>query len=172
VLIGLYKGQVYIADVKRFRCSPRDTENHVKLTAQTDGKDVRVRMEEEPGSSGKGYIAYYARDILPGYDFKGTPSRKNKVLRWTPLASALQAGNVFLLEGEWNSDFIDELDQCKGEDEKNDQADAASGGLDELTTGMESWSLESIRSAVPVIKPQQAGDWSPPRRVFIPKRLF
>ena len=36
------------------------------------------------------------------------------------------------MRGPWNQDFIDELEGCKGEDEKNDQADAASGGYEEL----------------------------------------
>ena len=55
-----------------------------------------------------------------------------KIIRWGPMSSALQAKNLFLLEAPWNRDFIDELDACRGEDEKNDQADAASGGFNEL----------------------------------------
>ena len=60
------------------------------------------------------------------------PSSKKKLLRWAPLSAACEQGRVFLVKGAWNQDFVDELEGCKGEDEKNDQADAASGALEAL----------------------------------------
>lgn len=125
-------GNYYISDVRHFRKTPHDNECEVLLSAQLDGIDTAVRMEQEGGSSGKSIVDHYQRNVLIGYNFGGISVNKKKIIRWGPLSSAIQAGKVFLLKGDWNGEFIDELDQCRGEDEKNDQADAASGAFNAL----------------------------------------
>lgn len=134
-LMAEHEGLIYVADVQHFRGSAMTNEARIKATAELDGPGVRVRMEQEGGASGKslsGEEGHYARNVLLGFDYAGVPSRRNKLLRWAPLSAAAEQGRVYVVRGHWNQDFVDELEGCKGEDEKNDQADAASGGLEEL----------------------------------------
>lgn len=145
VLLSVKDGIWYVLDVQRFRGTPAVVEQRVKQTAALDPFGTRVRMEQEPGSSGLTAIDHYARYVLVGYDFKGFPSLKNKQLRAAPVSSAAQVGNVHLVRGAWNSDYLDEFEGFKGQDEKNDQVDATSGGFQELkgATG-------DMRFAIPV----------------------
>jgi len=132
VLISLKDGIWYILDVQRFRGTPAVVEKRVKQTAAIDPFGTRIRMEEEPGSSGITATDHYARFVLVGFDFKGIKSLKNKQLRAAPVSSAAEVGNVKLIRGNWNMDYLDELENFKGLDEKNDQVDATSGGFNEL----------------------------------------
>lgn len=128
-------GVLYVEDVQHFRGTASENEARVKATAELDGPAVRVRMEQEGGAAGKslsGDDGHYARNVLLGFDYAGVPSRRNKLLRWAPLSAAAEQGRVVLVRAAWNADFVDELEGCKGGDEKNDQADAASGALEEL----------------------------------------
>lgn len=137
-LVCEFQGDIFIADVQHFQGTPLVNELRIKATAELDGPMVKVRMEQEGGASGKslsGDEGHYARNILVGFDYAGVPSSKKKILRWAPLSAAVEQGRVFLVRGKWNQDFVDELEGCKGEDEKNDQCDAASGGLEAIRTG-------------------------------------
>lgn len=150
VKIGEQDGDIYIADVVHFQGSALTNERTIKATAELDGPSVKVRMEQEGGASGKslaGEQGHYARNVMVGYDYAGVPSSKKKLLRWAPLSAAAEHGRVFLVRGRWNQDFVDELEGCKGEDEKNDQADAASGALEALRIPTGAWSGDDIKVA-------------------------
>ncbi len=143
VLMGMYAGQFYIKDVCRFRRSSKETEDAIRECAGLDGVNTAIRMEE--GANEKAIVSHYARNVLVGYDFQGVGTGgRNKVLRWAPLSSAVQAGNVFLLRGEWNSDFIDELDAAQGLDEKNDQCDSAALSFSVLSEPTGSWDSATL----------------------------
>jgi predicted phage terminase large subunit-like protein len=136
VLIGLSKTRtLYIADIKRLRGTPGACEALVKQTAQLDGKAVAIRMEQEPGSSGVKAIDDYTRRVLMGYDFKGFPSTGNKEVRANPLSSQAQAGNVKLVRGPWINAFLDEA-EIFPRGAHDDQVDAASGALSDLTSDL------------------------------------
>lgn len=148
--LGELDGNIYIADVVHFQGSSLTNERTIKATAELDGPNVAVRMEQEGGASGKslaGDEGHYARNIMVGYDFSGVPSSKKKLLRWAPLSAAAEKGKVYLVKGRWNQDFVDELEGCKGEDEKNDQADAASGALEALRVPTGAWDARAIEIA-------------------------
>lgn len=136
VKMGLSRQRIlYIADIRRMRGTPNSTEQLVKQTAILDGKAVPIRMEQEPGSSGVKAIDDYARRVLLGYDFKGLPSTGNKEVRANPLSSQAQAGNVKLVRGPWINAFLDEVELFpKGA--HDDQVDAASGALADLSEGL------------------------------------
>lgn len=140
-------GRIYVVHVRRFRANPLLNEINIRAQAQADGTSVKQRMEQEGGASGKSDIDHYARTVMFGFDFAGVPSRRAKVLRWGPLSAAAEKGNVFLVRADWNQDFIDELSGCKGEDEKNDQADAASGALEAMAIPTGAWSGADIQAA-------------------------
>lgn len=64
-------GVAYILDIKRARVKAEKVEQLVAQTAYEDGRGVAIRMEQEPGSSGKALVDQYARYVVPGFDFGG-----------------------------------------------------------------------------------------------------
>ena len=112
-------------------------------TSTLDGKDVSIRMEQEPGASGKAMISVFAR-LLAGYDFKGIPSRIKKELTWEPLARQAEVGNVLLCRGSWNADWLDEMENVPNKKGHDDQADSASGSFNELAVIDDRYSIVFI----------------------------
>ena len=133
-LVAFHDGVYYIGDMRRVRAEPGPVENLVKQTAQLDASQhgTAIRMEQEPGSSGKNTISHYARHVLPGFDFRGVPSTGSKVERARPASSAAFAGNIKLVEGPWIPDFLDELEAFPN-GSHDDQVDALSGAVRALT---------------------------------------
>ena len=129
-LMGRSKDNVlYLVDMKHFRGTPGANEALVRQTAQMDGVDVAIRMEQEPGSSGKKAIDDYQRRVLMGYNFQGVPATGSKEVRANPASSQAQAGNIKLVRGTWINAFLDEIEQFPSDGAHDDQVDAMSGAL-------------------------------------------
>lgn len=108
-----------------------DVRKLIKLTATTDGRHVEVSLPQDPGQAGK----VQARDMiamLAGHRAHAEPETGDKVTRAEPFAAQCEAGNVFILEGEWNTAYLDELCLFPGGSFK-DQVDASSGAFARLT---------------------------------------
>lgn len=127
-LTGIY----YVEDVVRVRESPRGVEQVVARTSRLDGPDVLVRMEQEPGASGKAMIDHYRREVVSDRDFAGVPSTGSKLIRAGPLSGHVEAGHVRIVRGAWNEEFIDELEGFGAGGEYDDQVDAVSGAYLDL----------------------------------------
>ncbi|NQU44870.1 phage terminase large subunit [bacterium] len=122
----------YIQDVRRVRETPQKVEALVKQTAELDGHAVPIRIEREPGSSGVQAIDYYVRQVLNGYDVRGVTATGDKFVRMGPLSAQAEAGNVYLVQGPWNRDYLSEAESIpKGA--HDDQLDATAGGFGCLT---------------------------------------
>ena len=120
-------GRWYVEDIQRVQALPGDTEALVAATAEQDGR-IPVRMEQEPGSSGKTVIDHFRRRILAGHDFDGIFSSGTKLTRAMPTSGAAKAGNLKLVSGPWNGDLLDELESQPG-GSHDDQMDAVSGAM-------------------------------------------
>lgn len=134
VLMGTKDGRAYILDVRRDRKSPSGVEDLIRHTAEQDGRDVTIRMEEEGGSAGKVVIDHYARRVLQGYVFRGVRATGSKEYRAMPMASAAEKGNVLLVHGDWNDAFVNEADSFSPECAHDDQVDAAAGAFNTLVS--------------------------------------
>lgn len=132
VLMAEDEGRYCVEDVVRLQGSPQEVQARVRATAEMDGWDVSIRMEQEPGSSGVDVIDLYSRRILQGYDFRAEKVTGDKATRANGLAAAMEAGNVDLVRAHWNRDLVDELSEFPlgGHD---DQVDAMSGAFRELS---------------------------------------
>jgi predicted phage terminase large subunit-like protein len=119
------KGQYYILHVRRFRESPLKNELIAYEVADADGRRVEIVQEQEPGSAGKSLIDHYRRNVLSKFSFKGIKSTGSKSERARPVSGQCEAGNVFIVRGEWNADFISELCSFPG-GTHDDQVDALS----------------------------------------------
>ena len=130
VLMVESSGSYYIKDVVRVRKKPGDVEALIKQTAQMDGIETQIYMEQEPGSSGKGVIATYAK-LLSGYAFYGVPSTGSKVVRAQPLSAAASRGDIKVVNAVWLNAFLSELELFPN-GAHDDQVDAAAGAFLQL----------------------------------------
>ena len=103
-------GKFCIEDIKRTQDTPLEVEKLIYQTAQTDGRDVMISMEQEPGAGGVNTIDHYARVVLCGFNFRKDKPMTNKAARAKPLSAAAEAGNVSMLRGPWNVALLDELE--------------------------------------------------------------
>ena len=125
------QGIYYIENIIRDRRDPGGVEQLIKHTASLDGKQIAIYIEQEPGSAGKHTISHYSRHVLKGYTFEGDRATGSKVIRANPLSAAAKNGNVKLVKGSWNEDFLDEA-QLFPEGNYKDQIDACSGAFSKV----------------------------------------
>lgn len=121
--------EVWVKNVRRCRKGPGGVQAFIKQTAQDDGKSVKVWIEQEGGASGVDVIDNYKRRVLFGYAVEGDRKTGDKITMWNPLASQAEAGNVYLVEGDWNGWFLDELEAVPQPGVHDDAVDAVSGGM-------------------------------------------
>lgn len=127
------QGIAYVLDVRKARVKGEKVEQLVAQTAYEDGHAVAIRMEQEPGSSGKALCDQYARYVVPGYDFQGIRSTGDKVTRARPFAAAVANGNVRCVRSPWLTDWLDELSSFPEAATHDDQVDSAVGAFTHLT---------------------------------------
>ena len=126
-------GVAYILDVKKARVRGEKVEQLIAETAEDDGYGVSIRMEQEPGSSGKALVDQYARYVVPGYDFGAMRPTGDKVTRARPFAAAAANGNVRLVRAAWLTDWLDEFSSFPEAANHDDQVDSAVGAFTFLT---------------------------------------
>ena len=124
--------RIFIEDIVGIQADPGDVEALIKQTAMLDGKRVAVRIEQEPGSSGKDVIDHYVRNVLQGFDIAGVRSTGSKEERAAPVSSQAKVGNVYLVRGDWNHDFLHEAVRFPL-GKHDDQVDAVSGAFGQLS---------------------------------------
>lgn len=130
--VGVYDGVFYVADMKRHRKKPAENEKVIRETAELDGREVEIWMEQEPGSAGVTAIDHYARHVLLGWAFGGERSTGPKVSYVRPLSAAAQRGQVKLVRGSWITDFLDECEAFPN-GLHDDQVDAVSKAFAKLS---------------------------------------
>lgn len=102
----------------------------VLATAQVDGKSVEVSLPQDPGQAGKVQKKAYIKD-LAGWVVHIRPETGDKEVRAEPFSSQCEGGNVYLLAGSWNEEYLDEVCLFPGGARK-DIVDASSGGFGRL----------------------------------------
>lgn len=145
------RGLIYIEDVVRGQWTYHNRNTIIKQTAERDARKYRgevvIFTEQEGGSSGK-EVSQQVITMLMGYPafidhVGGQASRKvdgqklpgeAKVIRAMPLAAQAEAGNVRIVRGAWNQDFLDEIVGFP-EMVHDDQVDGATGAFNNLSKG-------------------------------------
>lgn len=126
----------YIADVQTARLGAADREALIKQTAQLDSRKyghVRVWVEQEPGSGGKESAENTVKNLV-GFSCNIERVTGSKEVRAEPLAAQASVGMVRLLAGDWNGEFLDEIENFPVGKLK-DQIDGASGAFNKLVVG-------------------------------------
>ena len=134
VKIGRRKdGRIVVTDVRRDRKRAQDVRLLVQRTAQQDGKQTRIRLQQDPGQAGKEQAQNYV-SMLAGYNAFYRRITGEKVSRAEPIAAQWQSGNVQIVQGPWNESFLAELEQFP-EGRHDDQVDALSEAFAYLPSG-------------------------------------
>ena len=117
-------GHFVILDVIRVRASAWQVECLLAETARRDGRDVLISLPQDPGSAGKSAASQFVRN-LAGHQVEATLETGEKAVRASAVAAQVEAGNVSVVRGAWNAQFLEELrDFPNGR--KDDQVDALS----------------------------------------------
>ncbi|HAV3471643.1 TPA: phage terminase large subunit, partial [Acinetobacter baumannii] len=130
-------GFTYIVDVTRGQLGPDNVNKRLKQVTELDGMGVTVRIPQDPGQAGKSQASAFVK-LLAGYDVKAKPVSGDKLTRAQPFAAQVNVGNVRMLRGDWNKDFIEELRNFPN-GTHDDQVDAGSDAFNELNGGFEAF---------------------------------
>lgn len=137
VLIGKRRnGRYVIADVINKRLSAAEVRILIKMTAAADKKRygrVIQRLPQDPGQAGKAQAQSMIK-MLSGFLVKAIPESGSKESRAEPLAAQWQAGNVDVLEAEWNDMYFNQLESFP-ESKFKDMVDASSSAFIEIESG-------------------------------------
>lgn len=120
----------WITDVVRFRNTGMFVRRAIRTAGVTDTKACPIVIPQDPGQAGKDQSKNIIAEMA-GYRISAIRETGDKGTRAEPFAAQLEAGNVFLLRGPWNEEFIEEL--CGFPIGHDDQVDAASGAFNFLT---------------------------------------
>ena len=124
-LVGLVKGALFVADMRRGQWGPAERDATILRTAREDGRKVEVWLPQDPGQAGLSQRPHYGR-LLQGWTVHFEREREAKQVRWDPYVSQVEAKNVHLVRGPWNRKFLEEHEMAPAGKVK-DQIDAMAG---------------------------------------------
>lgn len=102
-------GLIVIEHAIKRRESPGGVERLLRSIASQDGPEVGTWQWKDPGQAGKVDVHYLVK-AMEGYNFRSEPATRSKLVYANPLSAQAEAGNVKLLRGEWNGEFLAELE--------------------------------------------------------------
>ena len=128
-------GRYVIADVVNKQMSASDVRQTIKHTAQMDMaryKRVRVRLPQDPGQAGKEQAQSYIK-FLAGFDVTTVAESGSKEARAEPMAAQWQVGNFDIVYGDWNEEYLLQLENFP-DGKFKDMVDASANAFAEIET--------------------------------------
>jgi len=138
LMARMRNGLFYVIDVRRGQWSALDREQMILQTAHVDRElypTMKIFLEQEPGSGGKESAEASVR-MLAGFRAeadKVTGSQGSKEVRADPFAAQWQAGNVRMVNAQWNRGYLDEHEMFPA-GKYMDQVDASSGAFNKIAS--------------------------------------
>ena len=124
-------GIFYIEHVERLQGTPNEVDRIIYSLAGSDGRETTIALPQDPGQAGKSQALALVR-LLAGFRVKSQPVTGSKIVRAMPFSSQCEAGNVKLVAGPWNADFLTELENFPA-GRHDDQVDAVCEAFNLLT---------------------------------------
>jgi predicted phage terminase large subunit-like protein len=161
-LMGITPARKFIiAHAGQFQQGPAETETRVKAIADTDTRAVTIRIPEDPAAGGK----YLVRDmvrLLVGFILKVVRPVGSKASRAGPLATQAEHGNVYLVAGSWNHEWLDQV--CNFPNARyDDLVDASADAFNQLapaTSDQRHASTGDDRKVAPLIDESREAELS------------
>lgn len=128
-------GRYVVADVVNKQMSASDVRQTIKHTAQMDMaryKRVRVRLPQDPGQAGKEQAQSYIK-FLAGFDVTTVAESGSKEARAEPMAAQWQVGNFDIVYGDWNEEYLLQLENFP-DGKFKDMVDASANAFAEIET--------------------------------------
>lgn len=128
-------GEYCIEHVKRFRRLTDGVVNEIIDMSCEDGLDIPVTIPRDNGG-GKAASMFFMRTFAEaGMNVRGVSitGHSSKMQRFLPFCRLAEMGAVSMVEGEWNEDFLTELEMFDGSRNiKDDQVDACADAANQL----------------------------------------
>lgn len=130
---GSSTARTYLADQIRGRWGAAKVEEKLRTTAEADGYDIPIVLEQEPGSAGKAYAKHLSENVLKGFNVTVVPAA-NEGSKWAvaqPFVAAVASGRIAMIRASWNASFATELKAFPFGD-NDDQVDSCAKGYNKL----------------------------------------
>jgi len=128
------KGSIfYLEDLVQGHWSSLQRERTIRQVAESDGENVTVWVEQEPGSGGKESAKATVRNLV-GFDVRTEPVTGSKIDRARPMSAQAEAGNIKLVEAPWNESFLRQSHRFEPGAKMIDAVDAAAGAFNKLAS--------------------------------------
>ena len=127
-------GRFIVAHHLRMREAPLAVERALLNTASGDGRDVAIALPQDPAQAGKSQAANYVR-LLAGYDVRVQSIGGDKATRFSAFSAQAEAGNVDVLRGPWNDDWLTALEAFP-ESAHDDDVDSTAEAFNRLTSAV------------------------------------
>jgi predicted phage terminase large subunit-like protein len=115
-------GKIVIEDSTAGHWTAGEVEDRIAGIAEQDR--CAIFLPQDPGQAGLAQKGALTRRLV-GHDVHFSPETGSKEDRARPLAAQAEAGNVYLVRGPWNDDYLKELTEFPAGD-RADQVDASS----------------------------------------------
>jgi predicted phage terminase large subunit-like protein len=129
-------GVYYILHVVKLWATPHAVEKEMLRCAAQDGVGATVAFMQDPGSAGVAEAQSTAR-ALDGYNVRFATATGDKETRCKPISAQAEAGNVKIVRGIWNEDFLRVLENFPTgrHDDDVDALSGAHGMISQTTEG-------------------------------------
>ena len=124
-------GRYVVSHAVLLRAAAHQVRQAIHATAKQDGTTVRVVLPQDPGQAGKDQGQSLVSS-MPGYYVTLRRPTGDKITRAEPFAAQWQAGNVDIVWGAWNEDYLSEMEAFPSKGVHDDQVDASSDAFASL----------------------------------------
>lgn len=101
-------GMYYVLDAAHFRATPHQGRKQMRNVASGEPR-IPIVLEQDPAQAGKAEVEDCIR-ALDGYEVRSIKKRSDKITHASPVSAQAEAGNVKLVRGKWNDEFLTELE--------------------------------------------------------------
>lgn len=156
IRLAYKNGIYYVEDMIRERLDSAGVKDLILSTAELDGKSCQISLPREVAGAGKFLQAEYSK-VLNGFVFSFRPETGDKETKAMNVSAQVMAGgsgaqgNVKIVRGPWNYDFIQELEEFP--DGRHDDIVDAFAGAYNSTIGQVYLSYKRYGN----IRPRQLG---------------
>ncbi|MDD4352780.1 MAG: phage terminase large subunit, partial [Candidatus Gracilibacteria bacterium] len=120
-------GKFYELDLIRKRIDSSQIDDLIAETAEKDGPECWVGLFQDPAQAGKYQVQQLVKR-LAGFIVKTVPATKSVLDICRPSSAQAEHGNIVLVRGDWNEEYLHEHENFDGSPKKHDDIIAADAG--------------------------------------------